>query len=86
MSKFGMRNQSTDKTFQVAIPFGICVDFDSLAEPHSATLRERDSMLQVRMPMDDLPAVVRKLVIGRLSWEEVLNTYPRFEQQEATKK
>jgi hypothetical protein len=38
------------------------------------------------MPVDDLPAVVRKLVIGKLTWEEVLNTYPRFEQQEATKK
>lgn len=43
-------------------------------------------MLQVRMPVDDLPLVVKKLVNGKLSWEEVLNTYPRFEQQEATKK
>jgi glycyl-tRNA synthetase len=71
---------------QVAIPFGICVDFDSLNEPHTATLRERDSMLQVRMPVDDLPQVIRKLVISKLTWEEVLNTYARFEQQEATKK
>ncbi len=32
---------------QVAIPFGICVDFDSLKEPHTATLRDRDTTLQV---------------------------------------
>jgi len=38
------------------------------------------------MPLDDLAPVVRKLVVGKLSWEEVLNTYPRFEQQEASKK
>lgn len=34
---------------EIAIPFGITVDFDTLKEPHSATLRERDSMEQVRI-------------------------------------
>lgn len=36
------------RTDQIAIPFGITVDFDSLKEPHTATLRERDSMKQIR--------------------------------------
>ena len=36
------------RTDQIAIPYGITVDFDSLKEPHTATLRERDSMKQVR--------------------------------------
>ena len=36
------------RTDQIAIPYGITVDFDSLKEPHSATLRERDSMKQIR--------------------------------------
>lgn len=35
------------RTDEVAIPFGICVDFDSLKEPHTATLRDRDTTLQV---------------------------------------
>lgn len=37
------------RTDEIAIPYGITVDFDSLKEPHSATLRERDSMGQVRI-------------------------------------
>ena len=36
------------RTDEVAIPFGITVDFDSLKEPHSVTLRERDTTTQIR--------------------------------------
>ena len=36
------------RTDQIAIPFGITIDFDTLKTPHSATLRERDSMKQIR--------------------------------------
>ena len=39
------------RTDEIAIPFGITIDFDTLKEPHTATLRERDSMGQVRIPV-----------------------------------
>ena len=39
------------RTDEIAIPFGVTIDFDSLDSPHSATLRERDSMSQVRIPV-----------------------------------
>ena len=39
------------RTDQIAIPFGITIDFDSLKEPHSATLRERETMKQIRAPV-----------------------------------
>ena len=39
------------RTDEIAIPFGITIDFDSLKSPHSATLRERDSMAQIRIPV-----------------------------------
>ena len=73
------------RTDEVAIPFGICVDFDSLKEPHTATLRERDSMLQVRMPIEDIPDVIAKLSNDRISWKDVTTKYPSFDQQENTK-
>lgn len=37
------------RTDEIAIPYGITIDFDTLKEPNSATLRERDSMGQVRI-------------------------------------
>ena len=37
------------RTDEVAIPFGITVDFDSLKQPHTVTLRERDTTTQIRL-------------------------------------
>ena len=39
------------RTDEIAIPFGITIDFDSLKAPNTATLRERDSMEQIRAPV-----------------------------------
>jgi len=74
------------RTDQIAIPFGITVDFDTLNKaPATATLRERDSMRQVRAPVALLPGVVAELAQGRCSWEDVLKKYPAFEAQETSK-
>jgi len=73
------------RSLQGAIPFGICVDFDSLKKPNTATVRERDTMLQVRMPVEDIPTVLRDLSLSRTTWETVCQKYPKFEQQETTK-
>merc|ERR1719189_1405960 len=73
------------RTDEVAIPFGICIDFDSLKEPHTVTLRERDSMKQVRMPLEDVAPVVRAMAHDKMSWTDVTQKYPIFEQQETTK-
>lgn len=48
------------RTDEIAIPFGITIDFDSLKEPHSATLRERDSMSQVRIPVRRWHILIQK--------------------------
>ena len=42
------------RTDQIAIPYGITVDFDTLKEPHTATLRERETMKQIRAPVSCL--------------------------------
>merc|ERR1719483_822393 len=73
------------RTDEVAIPYGICVDFDSLKEPHTVTLRERDSMKQVRMPIKDVAPVVRAMSHDKMTWQQVTEKYPKFEQQETTK-
>jgi len=74
------------RTDEVAVPYGVCIDFDSLSGQHTATLRERDSTLQVRMPLDDIPSVVKQLATEKISWTQVTQKYPKFEQQEASKK
>ncbi|XP_011499121.1 PREDICTED: glycine--tRNA ligase [Ceratosolen solmsi marchali] len=77
----GRRYSRTD---EIAIPFGITIDFDTLKVPHSVTLRERDSMNQVRINMEELPNIVRDLSLGKILWSDVQSKYPKFEQQEST--
>lgn len=36
---------------EIAIPFAVTIDFDSLQTPHTVTLRERDSTKQLRIPV-----------------------------------
>ena len=36
------------RTDEISVPFALTIDFDSLMEPHTVTLRERDSMQQIR--------------------------------------
>jgi glycyl-tRNA synthetase len=62
------------------------VDFDSLKAPHTVTVRERDTTLQVRMPLEDVTRVLYDLSTGKMTWEAVMATYPKFTQQETTTK
>merc|ERR1711970_263153 len=70
------------RTDEVAIPFGITVDFDSLKEPHSVTLRERDTTTQIRIDVEKVAEVVRQLSTGRTTWAEVQQKFPKFDAQE----
>ncbi|XP_072396702.1 glycine--tRNA ligase [Diabrotica undecimpunctata] len=71
------------RTDEIAIPYGITIDFDTLKEPHTVTLRERDSMGQVRIPLDDIAQVVHNLSYSKQSWKDIESKYPKFEQQES---
>lgn len=37
------------RTDEIGIPFAITIDHESLLKPHTVTLRERDSMQQIRV-------------------------------------
>ncbi|XP_017784623.1 PREDICTED: glycine--tRNA ligase isoform X2 [Nicrophorus vespilloides] len=70
------------RTDEIAIPYGITIDFDTLKEPHSVTLRERDSMNQVRIPLEEIAQVIHELSYNKTKWTIVEGKYPKFDQQE----
>uniref|UniRef100_A0AAX7V5S7 Glycine--tRNA ligase n=1 Tax=Astatotilapia calliptera TaxID=8154 RepID=A0AAX7V5S7_ASTCA len=75
------------RTDEIGVAFGITIDFDSVNKtPHTATLRDRDSMRQIRAEVGELPVIVRDLASGTLTWAEVESKYPIFEGQETSKK
>ena len=59
------------RTDQIAIPFGITVDMDSLTAPHTATLRERDSCKQIRAKVSTVCGVC-VLVVGDYNYVAAL--------------
>jgi len=60
---------------EVGVPFAVTVDFETL-EDHSVTLWERDSMVQVRLPKEDVTRLIFDIVHGRMTWEKVKEKYP----------
>ncbi|KAG7352031.1 glycyl-tRNA synthetase [Nitzschia inconspicua] len=60
---------------EIGVPFAVTVDFDTLRDD-SVTIRERDSMIQVRLPKKEVPNVIYDVVHGRLTWEDVTKKYP----------
>eukprot|EP00040_Diaphanoeca_grandis_P010787 m.55273 g.55273 ORF g.55273 m.55273 type:complete len:743 (+) comp22044_c0_seq1:222-2450(+) len=68
------------RTDEIAIPFAITVDTKTIDKDHklfnTVTLRERDSMLQIRLPITEVPKLVSDLAEGRLLWSQAIDTYP----------
>lgn len=77
-ASIGKRYARTD---EIGIPFAITIDFQSVNDG-TVTLRERDSMEQVRVNSEDAGDIIADLVRGRYTWEDVTKKHPIFTQQE----
>mmetsp|Transcript_11111 Transcript_11111/g.46399 ORF Transcript_11111/g.46399 Transcript_11111/m.46399 type:complete len:82 (-) Transcript_11111:1639-1884(-) len=66
---------------ELGTPFGITVDFDSVNDS-TVTLRERDSMRQVRGDIDGIVQSIFSMVSGTSSWSDVETIFPSFSAAE----
>jgi len=66
---------------EIGVPFGVTVDFEAV-KVGTVTLRERDSMKQVRGDVDEVVRAVAAMVEGRETWAEVAARMPAFEAGE----
>jgi glycyl-tRNA synthetase len=55
---------------EIGTPFAITIDYDSL-DDRTVTLRDRDSMKQVRLPINRVPELVRDLIAGRTDFSRL---------------
>lgn len=76
-ASIGRRYARTD---EIGIPFGVTIDFQSVKDD-TVTLRERDSMKQVRIPSAEVASVISRMVTQQIAWSNVLEDYPIFAQQ-----
>lgn len=66
---------------ELGTPLGITIDFDTLKDG-SVTLRDRDSMVQVRGLEEEVVAAIKGLVDGSETWEQVVARMAVFGGQE----
>ena len=66
------------RTDECGIPYALTVDQDTL-DRDEITIRELDSMAQVRMPLADVPHVLIALTKGELTWADCQQRYPKVE-------
>ena len=59
---------------ELGIPFGVTVDFQSLLD-QSVTVRDRDSMAQIRVPRRSLVDLIEKLVSGEMAWDLAMQRF-----------
>jgi glycyl-tRNA synthetase len=54
---------------EIGIPYAITVDYTSL-EDNTVTIRDRDTVKQVRAKVEELPLIIRKLIEGKIGFRE----------------
>eukprot|EP01069_Polyplicarium_translucidae_P000120 Polyplicarium_translucidae@DN1067_c0_g1_i1.p1 len=69
------------RTDELGIPFGITIDFQSVKDG-TVTLRERDSLSQLRMAAEEAPSVVGALAAETMTWLDACVRYPAFVEQD----
>jgi glycyl-tRNA synthetase len=69
------------RTDEIGVPFGITIDYDTVKDK-TVTLRERDSMKQVRIPLTKVAQVLRQLCDNTITWDVVVSNFPAFVSKE----
>lgn len=69
------------RTDEIGIPFACTIDFQTVQD-RTVTLRELNSMQQVRLSMDAVTAEVTQLVKGVKSWGDTQRQYPEVTRTE----
>ena len=78
-STVGKRYARTD---ECGIPYAFTIDFDTL-EDNTVTMREIDTMKQIRLPISETPKVLNDLVHNVILWSDCLAKYKNVEEKPA---
>jgi glycyl-tRNA synthetase len=69
------------RTDEIGIPFAITIDYDTLKD-NTVTLRELNTLKQVRIPVAEVVKVIFDLSEQFTDWHSVVTKYPAYETKE----
>ncbi|GKU92916.1 hypothetical protein SLEP1_g6573 [Rubroshorea leprosula] len=72
-TSIGKRYARTD---ELGVPFAITVDSEE-----SVTIRERDSKDQIRVTVEEAASVVKSVIYGQRTWEDVWSRFPHHSSE-----
>ena len=75
VDSIGRRYARTD---EIGIPFGITID-DITLKDNTVTLREIDTMKQIRVPINEIGTIIKNVYNRIEKWEDIIKKYPLFE-------
>ena len=75
VDSIGRRYARTD---EIGIPFGITID-DITLKDNTVTLREIDTMKQIRVPIPEIGNIIKNVYNRTEKWEDIVKKYPLFE-------
>jgi glycyl-tRNA synthetase len=70
---------------ELGVPFAVTVDFETLKDD-TVTLRERDSMQQVRLNKNEITVLMFKIVHGKITWDDITKKYPLVQVEDGEAK
>ena len=76
IDSIGRRYARTD---EIGVPFGITID-DITLKDNTVTLREIDTMKQIRVPINEVGNIIKNVCNRLEKWEDIIKRYPAFEQ------
>lgn len=59
---------------ELGVPFFVTFDFTT-ANDKQVTIRERDTMAQIRVPLEFVAGIIRDIVSEKITWDEIFEKY-----------
>ncbi|MCE7733345.1 MAG: glycine--tRNA ligase [Candidatus Heimdallarchaeota archaeon] len=64
---------------EIGIPLVITLDYETL-EKETVTIRERNSMEQIRVPVEELGGLIKEFTLDLTSWDDLVSEFGKIEK------
>lgn len=64
---------------EIGVPLVITLDYETL-EKDTVTIRERNSMEQIRVPVEELSSIIKEFTLDLTSWEDLVSEFGKLEK------
>ena len=64
---------------EIGVPLVVTLDYETL-EKDTVTIRERNSMEQIRVPVEELGSLIKEFTLDLTSWQDLVEEFGKIEK------